>query len=63
MQKTIMCLDNVSQKETNVIFEKLGLFNNTFKEGKQIKHLQHSYKIEIIGGLLCFSTQEIKKEN
>ena len=59
MQKTIMSLDNVSQKETNMVLEKLGLFNNTLKQEKQIKHLEHSYRIEVIDGLLCFSINEI----
>ncbi len=63
MQKTIMSLDNVSQKETNMILEKLGLFNDTFKEEKQIKHLEYSYGVEVIDGLLCFSIQEIERRN
>lgn len=58
IQKTIMLLDNVSQKETNMILKKLGLFNNTFKQGKRIRNLEHSYRVEIIGGLLCFSINE-----
>ena len=37
MQNTIMLLGNVTQKETNMILESLGLFNNTFAEEKQIK--------------------------
>lgn len=59
MQNTIMLLGNVPQKEANMILESLGLFNNTFIEGKQIKHLEHAYKIEIIDGLLCLSINEI----
>ena len=60
MQNTIMLLPNISQKECNMILDELGLFDNTFKEGKQIKHLDHTYRIEIIDGLLCLSINEIK---
>lgn len=60
MQNTIMLLSNISEKECNMILDELGLFNNTFKEGKQIKHLDHIYRIEVIDGLLCLSINEIK---
>lgn len=60
MQNTIMLLSNIPQKECNMILDELGLFNNIFKEGKQIKHLDHTYKIEVIDGLLCLSINEIK---
>lgn len=60
MQNTIMLLGNVTQKETNMILESLGLFNNTFAEEKQIKHLEHIYKIEVIDGLLCLSINEME---
>lgn len=63
MQQTIMILGNVPQKECNMILEKLGLFDNTFnkeKQIKQIKHLEHTYKIEVIEGLLCLSIEEVK---
>lgn len=59
MQNTIMLLANVTQKESNMILESLGLFDNTFMEGKQIKHLEHTYKIEAKDGLLCMSINEI----
>jgi len=62
MQNTIMLLGNITQKECNMILETLGLFDNTFSEGKQIKHLDHSYRIEVIDGLLCLSISEIKEE-
>ena len=58
MQQTIMLLCNVSQKECNMILKKLGLFDNTFSKEKQIKHLEHMYKIEVIDGLLCLSIEE-----
>ena len=58
-QKTIMALDNVSQEECNMILDKLGLFDDTFKDGKQIKHLEHSYRLEVIDGLLCMTIEEI----
>ena len=60
MQNTIMLLSNITQKECNMILSELGLFDNTFKEGKQIKHLEHTYKIEVIDGLLCLSINEIR---
>lgn len=60
MQNTIMLLSNIPQKECNMILEKLGLFDNTFVHGKQMKHLEHIYKIEIIEGLLCLSINEIE---
>lgn len=59
MQKTIMSLDNVSQEECNMILEKLGLFDDTFKDGKQIKHLDYSYRIEVVDGLLCMTIEEM----
>jgi len=62
IQNTIMLLSNIPQKECNMILEKLGLFDNTFKEGKQIKHLDHTYKIEVVDGLLCLSINEIEEE-
>ena len=58
MQKTIMLLANIPQKECNMILEKLGLFNNTFKEGKQIKHLGYKYMISVVDGKLCLSIVE-----
>lgn len=58
MQQTIMLLGNITQKECNMILEKLGLFDNTFSKGKQIKHLEHTYRIEVIDGLLCLSIEE-----
>ena len=63
IQQTIMLLGNVTQHEANMILEKLGLFDSTFKEGKQIKHLSHMYKLEVIEGLLCLSIEEIAEEN
>lgn len=59
LQETIMLLSNISQSETNIILDKLGLFDNTFSKGKQIKHIDHTYKAEIVQGLLCFSISEI----
>ncbi|MBO5348980.1 MAG: hypothetical protein J6A89_04085 [Clostridia bacterium] len=59
IQKTMMLLSNIPQKEANMILEHLGLFDNTFRSGKQIKHLEHEYRIEVVDGLLCFSTNEI----
>lgn len=60
MQNTIMLLSNIPQKECNMILDKLGLFDNTFIQGKQIKHLEHTYKIEVIDGLLYLSINEIE---
>ena len=62
MQNTMMLLGNITQRECNMILETLGLFDNTFLEGKQIKHLEHSYRIEVVDGLLCLGISEIKEE-
>ena len=62
MQQTIILLPNLPQKECNMILEKLGLFDTTFKDGKQIRHLNHLYKLEIIDGLLCLSIDEIEEK-
>ena len=62
MQQTIMLLGNVPQKECNMILEKLGLFDNTFSKGKEIKHLDHIYKIEVIDGLLCLNIEEVNRD-
>ena len=62
MQNTIMLLENITQRECNMILDKLGLFDNTFTEGKQIRHLDHTYQIEVIEGLLCLSINEIELE-
>ncbi len=59
IQKTMMLLSNIPQKEANMILEHLGLFDNTFRSGKQIKHLEHEYRIETIDGLLCFTVNEV----
>lgn len=59
LQKTIELLANVPQKEANMILENLGLFDDTFKEGKQIKHLKHKFKIQTKEGLLMFNVEEI----
>ena len=58
IQKTIEILGNIPQKEANLIIEGLGMFDNTFKDGKKIKHLEHMYKAEVVNGLLCFSIIE-----
>ena len=60
MQQTIMLLGNIPQKECNIILKKLGIFDNTFSKGKQIKHLDHTYEIEVIDGLLCLSIEEVE---
>ena len=61
MQRTIMLLANITQKEANMILESLGLFNNIFTNTneKKIKHLEHEYRIEAIDGLLCFTINEV----
>ena len=59
IQKTMMLLSNIPQKEANMILEHLGLFDNTFRSGKQIKHLEHEYRIKTIDGLLCFTVNEV----
>lgn len=37
MQNTIMLLANITQKECNMILDKLGLFDNTFQKRKENK--------------------------
>ena len=59
IQKTIMLLTNIPQNECNTILRQLGLFNNTFRRGKKIKHLNYIYKVETIGGILSISIDEI----
>lgn len=59
IQKNIMLLGGITQEESNMILQSLGLFDNTLKNGKQIRHLEHSYKIEIIDGILCLNIAEI----
>lgn len=61
MQRTMMLLGNITQHEANMILEKLGAFDNRFKEGKQIKHLSHTYRLEVVEGLLCLSINEIEE--
>ena len=58
MQQTMMLLSNIPQKECILILESLGLFNGTFKEEKQIKHLDHIYSIQLIDNLICLSVTE-----
>ena len=59
IQKTIMLLSNITQEEINIILKQLGLFDNTFRQMKKIKHIDHRYKIEVIDGLLSFCIEEI----
>lgn len=59
LQKSIELLAHIPRKEANMILEKLGLFDGTFKEGKQIKHIEYSFRAEIKEGLLMFSIGEI----
>lgn len=62
IQQTIILLSNVSKKECNMIIEKLGLLDSSFKGGKMIKHLDFVYRVEVIDGLLCFSLDEVEEE-
>lgn len=61
IKQTINLLANVTNEEINMILETLGLFDGTFKKGKQVRHLEFEYKIEIVSGLICFTIQEIVK--
>ena len=56
---SISLLCNISEKECNMILESLGMFDGTLSAGKQIRHLEHSYKLEVIDGLLSLSIAEI----
>lgn len=62
MQKTITLLSSIPREEATLVLETLGLFDNTFRSGKQVKHLDHEYKVEVINGLLCLSINEIDAE-
>lgn len=62
LSNTIELLTNVSEEERNMILETLGLFNNTFKDGKQLQHNNYGYKIEIVDGLILFTIGEIDNE-
>lgn len=61
MQNTIMLLANIPQKESNMILQQLGLFDDTFKRGKKISHLDHEYKVELVDNLICLTINEIEK--
>lgn len=61
IKQTINLLANVTNEEINMILETLGLFDSTFKKGKQVRYLEFEYKIEIVSGLICFTIQEIVK--
>ena len=62
LSNTIELLTNVSEEVRNMILDTLGLFNNTFKEGKQLQHNNYRYKIEIADGLILFTIGEIENE-
>lgn len=62
LSNTIELLTNVSEEVRNMILDTLGLFNNTFKEGKQVKYNGYGYKIEIADGLILFTIGEIDNE-
>ncbi|MBQ9659179.1 MAG: hypothetical protein IJV31_10550 [Clostridia bacterium] len=61
IQNTIMLLGNVTQHESNMILESLGFFDNTLTENKGIKHLCHTYRLEVLGSLLCLNINEIEE--
>lgn len=54
MQNTIMLLANVPQKECNMILEKLGLFDNTFKKRKANKTLRTCLQNRSNRGIIMF---------
>ena len=62
LSNTIELLTNVSEDIRNTILDTLGLFNNTFKDGKQVKYNGYGYKIEIADGLILFTIGEIDNE-
>lgn len=62
LSNTIELLTNVSEEVRNMILDTLGLFNNTFREGKQVKYNGYGYKIEIAVGLILFTIGEIDNE-
>lgn len=62
LSNTIELLTNVNEEVRNMILDTLGLFNNTFKDGKQLQHNNYGYKIEIADGLILFTIGEISNE-
>jgi hypothetical protein len=62
LSNTIELLTNVNEEVRNMILDTLGLFNNTFKDGKQLQHNNYGYKIEIADGLILFTIGEIDNE-
>ena len=58
MQQSIMLLGNTGKKECNMILRGLGVFDGTYGEGKQIRHIDHEYKVEVISGLIMLSIVE-----
>lgn len=62
LSSTIELLTNVSEEVRNMILDTLGLFNNTFREGKQVKYNGYGYKAEIADGLILFTIGEIDNE-
>lgn len=62
LSNTIELLTTATPEESNTILETLGLFNNTFKEGKQVKHNGYGYRVEIADGLILFTVGEIDNE-
>ena len=62
LSNTIELLTNVNEEVRNMILDTLGLFNNTFKDGKQLQHNNYGYKIEIAEGLILFTIGEIDNE-
>lgn len=59
IQKTIELLSNVPQKESNMILEKIGLFDNTFAAGKRLKHINYAYEVKVVDRLLQFNISEL----
>src|SRR5690554_929299 len=62
LSNTIELLTNVNEEVRNMILDTLGLFNNTFKDGKQVKYNGYGYKIEIADGLILFTIGGIDNE-
>ena len=62
LQQSIMLLTNITQEEANIILQKLGLFDGSFSEGKQIKLFDYAYKVKVVDGLLCFTINEMESD-
>ena len=58
LQQSIKLLSNITREEANIILTKLGFFDGSFVNKKQIKLFDFEYSTEVIDGILHFSIRE-----